>query len=164
MTRTEDIKKELKQKERFVGDILRFVETRNDKNPNYSLLLGSGCSITSGIRSGGQLINEWRKEIFINLIKYDDKYNKDENYDEEDVVEYLAKKEGSWYNKSNEYSSLFEKKYDLPRQRRMFVEKEVREKTPSIGYAYLMNLVKGSYFNTLFTMCVINSSARTISS
>ncbi|MCK5294274.1 MAG: SIR2 family protein [Arcobacteraceae bacterium] len=151
MTRTEDIKKELKQKERFVGDILRFVETRNDKNPNYSLLLGSGCSITSGIRSGGQLINEWRKEIFINLIKYDDKYNKDENYDEEDVVEYLAKKEGSWYNKSNEYSSLFEKKYDLPRQRRMFVEKEVREKTPSIGYAYLMNLVKGSYFNTLFT-------------
>jgi len=33
----------------------------------------------------------------------------------------------------------------------MFVEREVAGKTPSIGYAYLTSLVKGDYFQTLFT-------------
>ena len=147
---TDDIKVELKQKERYVSDLLRFIETRTDNNPNYSLLLGSGCSVTSNIRSGGELINEWRKEIFNNLIKYDEKYKENE-YSTEEATNYLTKNCGSWYNKTNEYSSLFEKKYDLPRQRRMFVEKEVSDKTPSIGYAYLINLIKDSYFNTIFT-------------
>lgn len=33
----------------------------------------------------------------------------------------------------------------------MFVENEVRNATPSIGYAYLTSLVDQSYFNTIFT-------------
>lgn len=65
--------------------------------------------------------------------------------------EYLKKFHGNWYDVSREYSSLFEKRYDLQRQRRMFVEKEVAGKTPSIGYAYLTALVKQNYFNTIFT-------------
>lgn len=147
---TDDIKRELKQKERLTKDLLRFITTRNDHNPNYSLLLGSGCSVTSNIRSGGALINEWREEIHQNLIKYDEE-EQDKTYTVETAKNYLTKKCGSWYNSSNEYSSLFEKKYDLPRQRRMFVEKEVSEKTPAIGYAYLINLIKDTYFNTIFT-------------
>jgi hypothetical protein len=33
----------------------------------------------------------------------------------------------------------------------MFVEQEVGEKTPSIGYAYLIKLIESRYFNTVFT-------------
>ncbi|PYD08586.1 hypothetical protein DND62_26415 [Pseudomonas syringae pv. pisi] len=51
----------------------------------------------------------------------------------------------------NPYSSLFEKKFDLPTQRRRFVEQEVDGKFPSIGYAYLTSLVDENYFNTIFT-------------
>lgn len=142
---TDELKKELKTKERTINDLLRFIVTRNDHNPNYALLLGSGCSVTSGIKSGGQLISEWREEIYQNLSDDFDDYNA------EKAIEYLSKNQGAWYNKINEYSSLFEKKYDLPRQRRMFVEMEVAAKTPSIGYAYLINLVNKLYFNTLFT-------------
>lgn len=148
---TDDIKLELKQKQRSIIDLLRFIETRTDNNPNYSLLLGSGCSVTSNIRSGGHLIDEWRKEIYLDLIKYDEDSDYKGEYCVDEAINYLSKKGGSWYNKSNEYSSLFEKKYDLPRQRRMFVEKEVSDKTPSIGYAYLINLIKDTYFNTIFT-------------
>lgn len=142
----DNLTKELHMKERSIDDLYRFITTRSDSNPNFSLLLGSGCSVTSDIRSGGQLIDDWRREIYQSYHgagKED--YNKDE------ATKYLKENYGSWYNENNEYSSLFEKKYDLPRQRRMFVEQEVSEKTPSIGYAYLVNLVKKFYFNTIFT-------------
>lgn len=147
---TEDLKKELQQKERSIKDLLRFISTRNDRNPNYSLLLGSGCSVTSNIKSGGTLINEWRQEIYENLSK-DDRKEQKKSYSIKNAKKYFTKKHASWYNSSNEYSSLFEKKYDLPRQRRMFVEKEVGNKIPSIGYAYLINLIEDTYFNTVFT-------------
>jgi hypothetical protein len=59
------LQQELKNKERLVSDLIRFVKTRADQNPNYSLLLGAGCSITSDINSANELINKWRREIFI---------------------------------------------------------------------------------------------------
>ncbi|HFD32121.1 MAG TPA: hypothetical protein ENJ28_05340 [Gammaproteobacteria bacterium] len=143
---TNDLQQELKNKKRSVADLVRHIETRTDNNPNYSLLLGAGCSVTSGIESARSLIDTWRKEVF-----YDDEENKDIEYSVETAKDYLTKHHGGWYNKLNEYSSLFEKKYDLPRQRRIFVEQEVRDKTPSLGYAYLTKLVGSNYFNTIFT-------------
>lgn len=70
---------------------------------------------------------------------------------ESEERDFLRTREGGWYDPAKEYSSLFEKRYDLQRQRRMFVEAEVGGKTPSIGYAYLTALVSQNYFNTIFT-------------
>lgn len=51
--------KELSHKRKTVADLIRFIgnasenyEATRMKAPNYSVLLGSGASITSGIRSG----------------------------------------------------------------------------------------------------------------
>lgn len=129
-----DIREELKTKERTIYDLTRFIQTRTDDNPNYSLLLGAGCSISSGIRSATELIESWKKEI-----------------SQEYAIKLEEIERESWFNSRNSYSSLFEKKYDLPRQRRMFVEQEVRDKLPSIGYAYLVKLVESNYFKTIFT-------------
>ncbi|MGN7837678.1 SIR2 family protein [Stenotrophomonas sp. 22385] len=63
----------------------------------------------------------------------------------------MTKEESSWYISTKEYSSLFERRFDLPRQRRMFIEAEVADKSPSIGYAYLVRLIENGYFNTVFT-------------
>lgn len=142
---TTGLRNELKNKERKVSDLVRFIETRTDNNPNYSLLLGAGCSVTSNIRSAFELIQEWKKELYTSLVPDDVIYN------ELKATDYFLKEHASWYNRNNEYSSLFEKRYDLPRQRRMFVEREVACKTPSLGYAYLTKLVKETYFNTIFT-------------
>ena len=141
----DDLRKELKNKERSTKDLARYIKTRTDKNPNYSLLFGAGCSVSSGISSARDLINTWKQEIYENLNSHNQPYS------DSTATEFFMKEHGNWYNNNNEYSSLFEKRYDLPRQRRIFVEKEVSNKNPSIGYAYLTKLVKHSYFNTIFT-------------
>lgn len=40
-----EIREKLKIKERSVNDLIRYIKTRTDDNPNYSLLLGAGCSV-----------------------------------------------------------------------------------------------------------------------
>ena len=140
MESAKDILFELRHKEKKISDLVRFLSIRCDETPNYSLLMGAGCSITSGIKSGTQLINDWKKEI----IEYADDYDTSITSDE-----YFEKQ--NWFDERNPYSSLFEKRYDLQRQRRAFVENEVANKNPSIGYAYLVKLIENNYFNAIFT-------------
>lgn len=136
---------ELRFKERSLSDLARFIGTRNESTPNYSLLLGAGCSISSGIRPATELVKIWRREVIASL--------KPElaDSDDEEMIDYLSRHHFSWYDKSKEYSSLFERRYDLQPQRRRFIENEVSGKKPSIGYAYLTALVNQNYFNTIFT-------------
>lgn len=142
----EEFVKELGAKKRSISDLIRFVATRTDNNPNYTLLLGAGCSISSGVRSANALADLWREELYHSFI---DGTNASPSIEE--MKKYLQQHHGNWYDPSREYSSLFEKRYDLQRQRRMFVEAEVSSKIPSIGYAYLTALVVQNYFNTIFT-------------
>ncbi|WP_341920005.1 SIR2 family protein [Polaromonas sp. YR568] len=138
---------EAANKRRTVQDLARFISTRTDNNPNYSLLFGAGCSISSGVRSATQLANLWRQELYLSCAGK----NADLSAPPAEQRLFLRTNESSWYDATREYSSLFEKRYDLQRQRRMFVETEVAGKTPSIGYAYLTALVSQNYFNTIFT-------------
>jgi hypothetical protein len=138
-----DISSQLSGKRKTVNDLARFIKNRNDDNPNYTLLLGAGCSITSSVRSATELITEWRNEVCAELGCSDP--------DTEKQKEFLKNTQTDWYDPTKEYSCLFERKYDLQRQRRIFVEKEVSDATPSLGYAYLTALVNQTYFNTIFT-------------
>lgn len=154
-----DLHTELQNKMRTVKDLTRYVDKKNSSHPNYSILLGAGASVTSGISSGGQLVEEWRREIYEQISGqdyFDGIDNKLSKVDREDnarkrAVDFLIKEQGAWYNPLKEYSSLFERKFDLPSQRRRFVEKLVDEKSPSIGYLYLVSLINKGYFNTIFT-------------
>lgn len=134
---------ELFHKSRTETDLIRHIETREGEMSNYNLLLGAGCSVTSGIRTAQKLINEWTVELY-------ERY-KDEETDIDTARVYLEKEQASWYSPSSPYSSLFEKKFDLPSQRRRFVEQEVDKKLPSIGYSYLVSMVKYNYFSNIFT-------------
>lgn len=131
--------RQLAHKKRTIKDLISFLSNKCEDTSNYTLLIGAGCSVTSGIDSGGDLIKKWKNEIF-------ESENID-NLSEED----FWKNQYEWYDSRNPYSSLFQKKYDLPRQRRIFVEKQVAKKDPSIGYAYLVKLIEERYFNTVFT-------------
>lgn len=146
MARKSNFRESLAHKRREMHDLANFIGTRAGNTPNYSLLLGAGCSITSGVRSAGELVEEWRRDLYQKIAP-----SGAPPYSREEAAEYFSRECSQWYNLSREYSSLFEKKFDLPRQRRMFVESEVGGKLPSIGYAYLMHLVKMGYFNTIFT-------------
>ena len=113
---------------------------------DYNVFLGAGASVSSGIKSGVQLVEEWRKQQYLKLnVEHEGDYNP------EFAKEWLSKHHLHWFNPQKEYSSLFEKAFDLPRQRRIFVESEVRDKFPSLGYAYLIRLIEKRYFETIFT-------------
>ena len=141
---------QLRHKERSIDDLIRFVETRTANVSNFALLFGAGCSVTSGIRSAATLIEEWIRDIFKRLPEKEG-YPKPEGEDINCIRDWLMANQMSWYNKEHEYSCLFEKRYDLPSQRRAFVETEVADKIPSLGYAYLIRLIEKGYFNTVFT-------------
>lgn len=134
-----DVLSQLEHKKRTIKDLAQFVENKCDDNPNYTLLLGSGCSVTSGVNTGQKLINTWKKEIY------------EAEHKNSESVEEFWNRQYSWFDERNSYSSLFEKKYDLPRQRRIFVEREIEGKNPSIGYAYLVKLIEKHNINTVFT-------------
>ncbi|HDG9112570.1 TPA: hypothetical protein PBW14_005520, partial [Klebsiella pneumoniae] len=45
------------------SELIFFIKNRiSDRIPNYSLLLGSGCSVTSDIGTGLDLVEQWKKE------------------------------------------------------------------------------------------------------
>jgi len=135
---------ELSHKLRSINDLIDHIRTQEESTSNYSLLLGAGSSVTSGIRTAGQLIDGWMDDLYCRFEgSLDDK--------PDNMSAYFETNHASWFNPFNVYSSLFEKKYDLAPQRRRFVEKEVAGKLPSIGYAYLISLVDNSFFNTIFT-------------
>lgn len=136
---------ELTHKLRTVTDLIRHIKTKEESSPaNYSIFLGAGASVTSGIRTAGQLTDEWANELY-------ERFKRVKSADPKQAKGYFEKEHPSWYNSDNPYSSLFEKKFDLPAQRRRFVEQEVDGKLPSIGYSYLVSLVDNNYFNTIFT-------------
>ncbi|AGU96030.1 hypothetical protein M892_01770 [Vibrio campbellii ATCC BAA-1116] len=128
------------------SELIFFIKNRiSDRIPNYSLLLGSRCSVTSDIGTGLDLVEQWKKEYF-NLVFPDN------DYCENKLKEHLST-QTSWYKECNEYSSFFEKIYHLPVQRRKFIQSQVDGKIPSIGYAYLVSLCdkNNKYFDTIYT-------------
>lgn len=134
-----EVLKHLSHKERHISDLASFLKNKCENTPNYTLFLGSGCSVTSGISTGANLVSQWKQEI----------YNSEKEGDISE--EEFWKEQFQWFDPRNPYSSLFQKKYDLPRQRRIFVENEVAGKNPAIGYAYLIRLIENNFFNTVFT-------------
>ncbi len=145
MKKISEIRQEIPNKEKQITDLIRFISNRTEKKPDYTLLLGAGCSITSGIRSAGELIHEWKVEIF----KENHPKQKIEEVTYQEIEEYITSR--PWYDNRNPYSSLFENRFDQDRQRRSFVEIECRNKIPSLGYCYLVKLVKERFFSTVFT-------------
>ena len=51
----------LSHKKRSVKDLIRFITTKSGKVPNFALLLGAGCSITSGVRSALDIVRNMVK-------------------------------------------------------------------------------------------------------
>ena len=140
----------LKEKERNIKDLATFISNRPSKSINqalYCMLIGAGASATSGIRTGQDLVKSWRIQV---LNKYDNKTDF-ENLSIDEQIKKL-KEYYTEYDEENEYSSLFGKIYDLPNQRRNFIEQEVAKASgPSIGYQYLNLLAENKFIETFFT-------------
>jgi tetratricopeptide (TPR) repeat protein len=117
--------------------IINILKNTKDHHPNFALFLGAGASITSGIKSAGNMIKGWRDEHH-------------ELYGGAKTVEDHFK-DYHWHGTSEEYSQLFEMLYDQPSQRREHIETCIGQAFPSWGYIYLVNLIKERVFNVVLT-------------
>ena len=137
-----------KSKERKIKDLALFINNKpeSEKQPLYSILLGAGASFSSGIKTGQHLVEQWLRKIYQNYN------NQNGNITTNEIRTYLKNNCQEWYNPDNEYASLFGKIYDLPSQRRNFIEREVgNANEPSIGYRYLNRLAAEEIIDTFFT-------------
>ena len=117
--------------------LIHLIMNRNADVPQFSLLLGSGASITSGVRTAQDMIEEWRRLLF-KRSKNTDTYQ-----------DWLSSQ--IWHRHEDEYSLLFEMIYDQPSQRRVYIEESVKGGHPRWGYIYLTNLLAHRFFDVVFT-------------
>lgn len=118
--------------------LINIIKSTSDHHPNFTVFLGAGASVSSGVKLAHEMINEWRGKHF-------EMYGKGEDDVEKHCLRY------TWYKRPEEYSVLFETLYDQPSQRREFIESCINKSFPSWGYIYLVNLISKGVFNTLFT-------------
>ena len=117
--------------------LMHLINTRNGNVPNFSLLLGSGTSVTSGVKTAQEMIKEWRTL----LLNRSGRSEGDDVYQNQLVSD----------NHEDEYSILFEQVYDQPSQRRVYVEECLKGARPSWGYVYLTSLLSERVFDVVFT-------------
>lgn len=124
-------------KQRNSKGLIDQIITRNRGVPNYALLLGAGASVTSGVKTAEEMVWEWRHELYQSAPT---------------SLPYQEWLEGQpWYGQADEYGILFEDKHHMPEMRRKAIENLVEQAQPSLGYAYLANLLEHNYFNVVFT-------------
>lgn len=117
--------------------LVDIVLNRPENMPSYALLLGAGASWNSGIKTANEMIEGWRRQFYEHSrlkVKYST---------------WLKKQ--SWYDSDDEYATLFKQIYDLPSQRRDYIERCVDNAHPTWGYIYLASLLENEIFNTVFT-------------
>src|ERR1017187_4143264 len=141
-----DLEKKLgKKKHKTTSELKQVISTRSDHNPNFCLFLGSGASCSSGIRTAGEMVQEWRSAV------YKDMTGDIEERPVAQMQQWLSENQGDWYDQKREYASFIERIYPLRTNRRIFIETEVTDKIPSIGYAYLVRIAEVGHLRTIFT-------------
>jgi hypothetical protein len=104
---------------------------------SYALFLGAGASWNSGVKTADQMVEDWRRQLY----ERSGKRLKYPNW----------LKRQNWYNTDEEYAVLFDTIYDLPSQRRDFIERCLENAHPTWGYVYLASLLQAQVFNAVFT-------------
>lgn len=123
-------------------------------NGSMSLLLGAGASISSGILSGGQMIWDFKREIYCN----ENKISKSEFPDlqkeniQSKIQKYLdATGDHPTLYSPNEYSHYFEFVYPNSRDRELYIQRKVQNVKPALGYLCLGAMILENRINFVNT-------------
>jgi len=122
---------------RNIDHLVNLITTRNQEIPNFALLLGSGASSNSRVKTAREMIDTWRIQLY------------ERSGSKMSFERWLRRQ--SWYESDDEYSLLFELVCDQPSQRRVCIEECLKNAHPSWGYVYLTNLMKNDYFDVVLT-------------
>ena len=132
----------------------RFLRSlKQSSNKPFSILLGAGASIESGIPSANDCIWEWKKDIFLSQNNHlIESYNVKLDSVRKEIQQWLDAqgeypKEGS----PEEYSFYAEKAFLSDDERRCFFEKIVEGHEPSLGYHLISILAQTGLVKYVWT-------------
>ncbi|MGP8328748.1 MAG: SIR2 family NAD-dependent protein deacylase [Methanosarcinaceae archaeon] len=117
----------------------------------YTLFLGAGASVSSGIPSANGMIREWQQLLYKSLNRIR-KIDDESKFDEWIKKEYkIWKVQHQTDEIDRDYSFLFSHFYQQPKERQLFIEQIVEDKKPTFGYLYLAGLIADNRFNRILT-------------
>lgn len=137
---------------KFTYDDLKSKIKVND-NDFFHIFLGAGASASSGIKTGQELIWEFKKEIFCGKNeKSPNEYIELSDEKKNEIQSFFDQKDG--YPKrgaSNEYSFYFYNYLKTPEDRSKYIQQLVKDKKPEIGYQVLGKLIIDGKFKNIWT-------------
>ncbi len=112
------------------GQLARYLKDNRVNGDKYSFLLGAGASCSSDIRTGAELADEWYKEL-------------EEDMSPEVFSQWCEdEKIGSEQPRGKYYSKIFNKRFeDSLVGGYEYLKKEMADKTPSLGYYILAQVL-----------------------
>lgn len=120
----------------------------------YALLIGAGASVSSGIKSAGSMIAEWKRQVFATLHQADAKDSPsfeewcESGYDKwRETVE----REAGIDRDDSDYGALFSYFFPKSKERQTYIEKLMKDAKPAFGYLYLAGLINDKRFNRILT-------------
>ena len=121
------------------GFINEFSTASKGSNPRrFCFILGAGASISSGIKTGQQLVEIWEKELTVRNRELHESWKTELEINEN--------------NRASFYSKYYDRRFDRnPRDGYNYLENEMEGKKPSIGYVALAHLLTKSPNNVVIT-------------
>ena len=121
------------------GFIYEMKEVSSGPHPRkFCFVLGAGASLSSGIKSGQELVTMWDAELQLRNEKSHIKWKEDLNITEE--------------NKYSFYSKFYERRFQRqPMDGYNYLEKLMEHARPSIGYVMLSHLLTETQHNVVIT-------------
>ncbi|MDD2673932.1 MAG: SIR2 family protein [Flavobacterium sp.] len=124
------------------------------KNDTYTLLLGAGSSITSGIPSANDCIWDWKGTIYkSNNSSTNDWINNFRNPKVQNTIQSWLDNQGSYVERGckEEYSFYAKKCFPIEKNRSQYFQKICSNVKPSIGYRTIPLLVKNGLLDSVWT-------------
>lgn len=136
-------------------DLYSFVNSFAVKpNKTMSFLLGAGSSIASGIPSGGQMVWEFKRNLYcaarnVRTSNFSDMSKQNAQVEIQKFFDGHAGNPKLW--SSEEYSFYFEKCYPSRKDREFYIQNKVRDIKPSLGYLCMGELIVQEKINLVST-------------
>ncbi|MCB2262209.1 MAG: SIR2 family protein [Candidatus Thiosymbion ectosymbiont of Robbea hypermnestra] len=121
----------------------------------YTLFLGAGASVSSGIPLASTLIMHWKRQLF-NDLKIRDNSFRNINLEEWDSERSDCPTFSKWRiaihsEGEGDYSLLFRTLRQTRKDRQLLIERLIDGKKPAFGYLFLSGLIAKRKFNRILT-------------
>lgn len=135
-----------------IDQFLRSVEI--SKTDFFTMLLGAGASVSSGIKSANDCVWEWKRDIYLTKGIAHTKLKLDDRSEQvrQTIQSWLDSESGyPSLNSLEEYSFYIERCYPIEDDRRKYFNKICQKKEPSIGYNLIALLHEAGMVKSVWT-------------